>query len=237
MKLLNLIKSTFVAFVLTSIPAHAVLVSTFDDIVYWIGSGSNQAAMVIQWNDGNSPQSVVWGFRWDGTETVTAQDMLFAVAGNISVSEGSPSPETGADSRLGISLIYYSSFGYMLDGVTYNQVGLGGEFTSVLRIQEGYSAEEESWTLYTIGMQESWPTEAVLPADFGMSTLTLTDGTWYGWSYTAAFLPPDYYPPISFTFDQPTAAAIPEPSAALLVAAAGAMIYCWKRHRSEKCRI
>ena len=28
---------------------------TFDDIQYWVGNGSNKAALVIEWHDGNSP--------------------------------------------------------------------------------------------------------------------------------------------------------------------------------------
>ncbi|MFQ3548639.1 MAG: PEP-CTERM sorting domain-containing protein [Armatimonadota bacterium] len=51
---------------------------SFLDIEAWAGSGSNQAALVIDWNDGNSTECYVWGFRWDGT--ATGSDMFYAIA-------------------------------------------------------------------------------------------------------------------------------------------------------------
>ena len=38
----------------------------FSNIKYWVGSGSNQAAVVVAWNDGKTPDSLVWGYRWNG---------------------------------------------------------------------------------------------------------------------------------------------------------------------------
>ncbi len=202
------------------LPLQAGLVTNFDDIDYWVGSGANESAMVIQWNDGNSPQSVVWGFRWDDASTV--QSMMFAIAGNISVTPGGPQPDLGADQRLGLSLGYSSSFGYFLDGISYNQMGLGGDFTSTVRNQAGFGTNGESWTLYNLGAAAAWPTDAVMPTDFGMSGLTLADGGWYGWAYTAAFLPPDF-DPVAFTFAQPYA-AVPEPATLWLMLGAGIVI-------------
>ena len=53
----------------------------FDDIGFWVGSGANQAALVIDWNgpdgSGSEPVSYAWGFRWDGV--ATGQNMLAAV--------------------------------------------------------------------------------------------------------------------------------------------------------------
>jgi len=43
----------------------------------WVGSGSNEAALVIDWHDGNTPSSLVWGYRWDGTASVS--DMVQAI--------------------------------------------------------------------------------------------------------------------------------------------------------------
>jgi len=50
----------------------------FDDIVYWVGTGTNEAAFVVQWNDAKNPDALVWGFRWNGT--ATGEDMLKAIA-------------------------------------------------------------------------------------------------------------------------------------------------------------
>ena len=62
-------------------------VATFDDVQFWAGTGSNRAAMVIDWDDATSANTaLVWGYRWDGSasgaqmlETIVAADnRLFA---------------------------------------------------------------------------------------------------------------------------------------------------------------
>lgn len=50
----------------------------FNDITNWAGSGSNRAAFVVDWNDGIQPESLVWGFQWDGV--ATGQDMFDAIS-------------------------------------------------------------------------------------------------------------------------------------------------------------
>ncbi len=35
------------------------------DIKYFVGSGTNTSAFVITWNDGKTPDSLVWGYRWN----------------------------------------------------------------------------------------------------------------------------------------------------------------------------
>lgn len=44
----------------------------------WIGSGSNSAALAIEWNDGSEFKIYVWGYKWDGTKS--GADMLNEVA-------------------------------------------------------------------------------------------------------------------------------------------------------------
>ncbi len=48
---------------------------SMDDITFWVGSGSKSAALVIDFNDGSSPQCYVWGYRFNGT-SVTAEEMI-----------------------------------------------------------------------------------------------------------------------------------------------------------------
>ncbi len=50
---------------------------TADDVHSWTGSGSKHAILVISFNDGSSPMSYAWGYRFDGNKT--AEDMLIAV--------------------------------------------------------------------------------------------------------------------------------------------------------------
>lgn len=49
----------------------------FDDITTWAGTGSNRTALVVDWNDGVEPASLVWGYRWDGD--AKGQDALTAI--------------------------------------------------------------------------------------------------------------------------------------------------------------
>ena len=78
---------------------------TFDDIQYWVGNGSNKAALVIEWHDGNRPDAIVWGYRWDGE--ATGHDMIVAVA--------------QADPRLVLLTQYTGWMGYTIDGIGYGE--------------------------------------------------------------------------------------------------------------------
>ncbi len=51
---------------------------SFNDIQYWIGEGANKAALVIQWNDGKTPDALVWGYKWNGD--AYGVDMVKAIA-------------------------------------------------------------------------------------------------------------------------------------------------------------
>ncbi|NOX48080.1 MAG: T9SS type A sorting domain-containing protein [Chlorobi bacterium] len=50
----------------------------WEDVEYWIGEGGNKALFVVDWNDGTEPESIAWGFRFEG-ET-TGEEMLTAIA-------------------------------------------------------------------------------------------------------------------------------------------------------------
>ena len=78
---------------------------TFDDIQYWVGNGSNKAALVIEWHDGNQPDAMVWGYRWDGE--ATGHDMIVAIA--------------QADPRLVLLTQYTGWMGYTIDGIGYGE--------------------------------------------------------------------------------------------------------------------
>ena len=53
-------------------PAEATIAAS--DILYWVGTGSNQAILAVNWAD----TALAWGFRWNGTATVS--DMMDAIA-------------------------------------------------------------------------------------------------------------------------------------------------------------
>src|SRR6476620_10618968 len=62
----------------------------FADIEFWVGTGANRAALVIDWRENAAgPPARVWGYRWDGaangakmlTDVLAADDRLFAKLG------------------------------------------------------------------------------------------------------------------------------------------------------------
>jgi len=46
----------------------------FSEILYWVGNGSNEAVMAVNWAD----TALAWGYRWNGTATVA--DMMTDIA-------------------------------------------------------------------------------------------------------------------------------------------------------------
>ena len=56
----------------TSAPIEATIAAS--DILYWVGHGSNQAVLAVNWAD----TALAWGYRFDGSATVA--DMMNAIA-------------------------------------------------------------------------------------------------------------------------------------------------------------
>lgn len=63
--------STFTAIFAVEVPEATIAAS---DILYWVGEGSNQAVLAINWPD----TALAWGYRFNGTATV--QDMIEDIA-------------------------------------------------------------------------------------------------------------------------------------------------------------
>jgi len=53
---------------------------TFSDIKYWVGSGSDSAMLIIQWNDGKTPGALAYGYRWEKGQEKTGNDMIIDIA-------------------------------------------------------------------------------------------------------------------------------------------------------------
>ena len=71
---------TFCALILLSLTGQARAgYIDFSDIKVWVGTGSNQAAFVVDWNNGSTTESLAWGYRWEGA--ATGEDMIRAIAG------------------------------------------------------------------------------------------------------------------------------------------------------------
>lgn len=81
----------------------------FSKITHWTGEGSNQAALIVRFNDaatGNDAAgSIVWGYRWPEGESRTSDVMISDIA---------------RDSKDLVILIQYTGgMGYTLDGIGY----------------------------------------------------------------------------------------------------------------------
>lgn len=61
---------------------------TKNDVQYWVGSGSDSAVVVIDFNDMSTSPSLAWGFLFDASSNVTINTILetLTFASNVSVS-------------------------------------------------------------------------------------------------------------------------------------------------------
>ena len=190
--------------------------TTFDSIKFWTGTGTNKAAMVIQWNDGGEPTSMVWGYRWNGK--ASGFDMFQSIAGTTSLTDSS-SPQNlqtylGSDPRLTTSWTKYG-FGNALDSVIFqNDTTLrtqsdwtngyweynvfGGEFE--------YPLYDSAGSVATYSLEGSYSYSAVewFSSPIGSSDRTLVDGSWDAWSFSENFVP------VSIT--EPTPSLPPPPT-------------------------
>lgn len=209
------------------------LVQSFDDIQFWTGSGQNRSALVFQWNDGGTPASLAWGYRWSGN--VTGVDMLRAIAGSTTVTaQGNSSTilETfnGADSRMALTMerfgfgdaIYSMSFN---DGLTSRNRADWGTGYWAYDIFGG-NFDYTNWgdpTVYTYNTPGAVSYSAVnwFSSPIGASDRYLVDGSWDGFSFAPGFA--------TSAVLQPDPASIPEPSVAILVTVAlGFFMLRWR---------
>ena len=178
--------------------AHTHAAFPFDDIQFWVGEGTNQAAVVIDWgHDDPAPPAVrVWGYRWNGE--ATAGDAILAI--------------DEADPRLDVAYSQ-SGYGLLLTGFTY-YLPEGGSYEAVA--EDTYDATS-SWGTYW-SLSSASPNGEMASATVGASSLALEPGGRVGlkWTYyTFDYVTYDYdggdmsvaevaavaAPPPEFTFD------------------------------------
>ena len=181
------------AVLLLSNGAAAGPVSSFGDIDYWVGSGSNRAAVAVDWDkNSTATPALVWGFRWDGT--ATGQTMLNAIV--------------AADPRLFAKSEGHGSLGSAVYGLGYDDGD--GDFA----LDDDTSFDELGFSVSTgpadLAMpldaddfyREGWftgywhyGTSLGNPYDggswkasqVGMTGRTLRDGDWDSWVFTESF--------------------------------------------------
>jgi len=204
-------------------------VLSFDSIQFWTGTGSNQAALVIQWNDGDTPASLVWGYRWNGT--ATGFDMLRSIAGTTSVKNPSSQANSlsyiGSDSRLVASWTEFG-FGNALDSVVFSYGGNSRTRTdwttgyweyNVFGGQFDYNVYDSDWNFletttynrtgsyYYLGVE--W-----FSSPIGSSDRNLINGSWDAWSFSDNFVPASIAEPTPIPPSPPTCKSIRKVSSA-----------------------
>lgn len=229
---------------LASAPARAALVTVndFSDIMFWTGSGTNEAALVLQFptaveSGTATPTSIAWGYRWDDP-TTTAADMVFALAGQVS-GAGTPQPAAGADAQLAIDADYFSSMdAYFIRSFSYDQIGLPSPWSQDIRLMDNDFDNDLGIAFYTFAADPpdasgTWPMASGFSvSSVGMAGALLADGGWYGFLIQEYDVNFEF--PATVTFTQPVS-AVPEPSGVALLACGGAIVgaMAWRRRRQR----
>lgn len=195
------------AAVFAAVSVHASPLTGFSDITNWIGTGSNQAALIIDFNDGSSQESFAWGYRWDGT--ATGENMIRAIA--------------AADSNLDLTAPGTGS-GFFISSITYH------DSAQIHTSDNGANGGtgDEWWTYYTADGSSSLPSSWTSPG-FGAGDRTLASNSWDAWSATV-----DQSWPGSEPGSPQNASAVPEPSAALLLIAGIGLLTWVRKAKSSK---
>lgn len=208
-------------------------VNSFDDVKFWIGTGTNRAVLIIDWQDGLNAsgfsigQAVAWGFQWQDGATPTGLDMLNAIA--------------AADSRLHLSLGNNASFGTYLFGVGYDLNNNGGTFTfdSSPFAESGSASDPGDHIQYGFNTNGYWEyltslsATTTLPASsgwdyasLGLGSSLVVNNTWDALVFSGYAANPNFDTITPVT----PMAATPEPSAFLLAICGGTAVL-WRRRR------
>lgn len=237
--LMKKLKASLAVFLLTASLAEAQIVASMSDVQLWTGSGTNRSVLVLQWNDGGSPSSLAWGYRWNGA--ATGMQLLTAIAGTTIIREpfGGDVIETlsGADPSLQLTIERYG-FGDAIYAMVYSPGGTprtqadwdagywqyllhGGNFEYSVWTGSGFSGP----FVYNVSGASSYGGVTWWSSQIGASDRGLVNGSWDAWSFAAGS--------VGKAVVQPTAAAVPEPRVTLLLCAALAVIALMRRRRGH----
>lgn len=211
---MQIVLTLFCASVFVVSPAVAF---TFDDIEFWVGTGSNRAAMVVDWSDTTTdPPALVWGFRWDGTAlgrdmlkaVVAADDRLFAKIGG---------PVANPVAIYGLGYDASDDGQFALDDFTaFDDDGFATSAPADGAISvDAADHYAEGWFTgfwhYGQAANNPYAGGSWSDAPLGMAGRTLADGAWDSWTFTPTFnfgsfavnpqAAPSPYPPGDFDRD------------------------------------
>ncbi len=205
---------------LAALDLQGQTVGHFDDIQFWTGSGTNRAALVLQWNDGGTPASLAWGYRWNGE--ATGADMLTAIAGSTIIRDLADEvvdTASGADPRIVLGVVRYP-FGDAVQSITFAaEAGLrtqedwfsgyweyfvfGGTF-------EYYDWDAMDSAIYDVPGSPTHAAVTWLTSPVGAVDRPLSDGSWDALSFA-----PDF---ASQPVQIPQAAPLPVPALEIVLA-------------------
>jgi hypothetical protein len=221
------------AFVFAAQASTQAAVFTFSDIRYWVGTGTNESALVIAWNDGITPDSLVFGYKWDALPSggdPTLYEMMASLQSADSYLEFTANPEYDDPGTGDYAL--YSAF-YNLTGGAGPVVGspydLGGTENGYAPAGDHY---REGWFTgfwgELLGNGNPFDGGSWEASDEGIAIDTLGDDSWFGLSFSrdeTNFTIPDPEDP-SALYPLP----VPEPSAFWLLptALAASCRRAWK---------
>jgi hypothetical protein len=166
---------------------------TFENIQYWIGIGSNRAALVIDWVENTAdPPALVWGYRWDGAasgakmlaDVLAADDRLFAKLGGTAatpVAVYGLGYDADGDNQFGVN-----------DGTVFNAAGVA--FTGpadLATATDGGDYYAEGWYTgfwhYAAAPANPYNGGSWSDTPVGMAGRTLADGAWDSWTFSPTF--------------------------------------------------
>ena len=186
--------SLFVTFCAFSWPIPSVAQTfSFDDIQFWVGSGANRAALVIDWVETSTePPALAWGYRWNGiahgndllAAIVAADPRLFAKLG------GTPA-NSNAVYGLGYDADGDGEFG-IDDGTQFDADGFA--FTAPADLATATDAGDyyaEGWFTgfwhYGVAAANPYGGGGWSDTPVGMAGRALTDGGWDSWTFSPEF--------------------------------------------------
>ena len=195
----------------------------FTDIVIWAGSGTNEAALVVDWDDGLSP--LAWGYRWDGT--ATGEDLLTAIVA------ADPNFYTSLNNTFGPGL-FVSGFGYdrdadgfsVMDGSRDTLFDADGIYIGIpsndatstdpddsyaeTNTAPGATGFGDFWE-YFVGSGNPYNGGSWVSSNEGISDRMLTNGDWDGFRH------PGFIRTEPAMANAAGAAAVPEPGSSALL--------------------
>lgn len=150
----------------TPVPEEATIAAS--DILFWVGEGTNEAVMAVNWAD----TALAWGYRWNGTATVA--DMMAHIA--------------AADPRFS-----YILGSYGIDDINYIDTAAG--MTAPLGVTPGSYWESKNNGVMDAGMTQTLA-NGDLEKWADPAAGVVVDSVYYdgwGWSYTYVY-PMTIYP-------------------------------------------